>query len=279
MSLVLLTGGTGFVGRQVLDALSKAGVRVRTVIRSGSEARLASVATIADVIVTPDLFLESEAWWESTCRGVDRVAHVAWYAEPGKYLESPKNAVCLEGTMKLARGALAAGVRRFVGIGTCFEYDVAGGELSVDSPLRPWTAYGMAKVAAFEELSRLLPAQGVSFAWCRLFYLYGEGENESRLAPYLHRRLAAGQTAELTTGEQIRDYLDVTEAGRRIAAVVMGNGTGPINVCSGIPTTVRQFAESIADQYGRRDLLQFGARPTNPTDPAKVVGIVHATGS
>jgi dTDP-6-deoxy-L-talose 4-dehydrogenase (NAD+) len=209
---------------------------------------------------------------------VDRVVHVAWYAEPGKYLESPRNTACFEGTMALARGAVAAGVRRFVGVGTCFEYDVAAGELSVDSPLRPWTAYGVAKVAAYEGLSRLFAAHGVSLAWCRLFYLYGEGENENRLAPYLHRRLAAGQPAELTTGEQIRDYLDVAEAGRRIAAVAMSDLTGPINVCSGVPTTVRQFAESIADQYGRRDLLHFGVRPDNPNDPAKVVGITHATG-
>lgn len=279
MSLVLLTGGTGFVGRQVLAALDKAGVRVRAVIRSGSGERLAQVAALEDVVVTPDLFMESEAWWERTCRGVDSVVQVAWYAEPGEYLESPKNAVCLEGTMKLARGAVAAGIRRFVGIGTCFEYDVSGGILSIDSPLRPWTAYGTAKVAAYEELSRLLPAQGVSFAWCRLFYLYGEGEDENRLAPYVHRRLAAGQAVELTTGEQIRDYLDVAEAGRRIAAVAMSDRTGPINICSGVPMTVRQFAESIADQYGRRDLLHFGARPTNPADPAKVVGIAHAPGT
>lgn len=277
MSVVLLTGGTGFVGRQVLVALDKAGARVRAVIRSGSEARLPNVAALEDVIVTPDLFLESEAWWERTCRGVDRVVHVAWYAETGKYLESPKNAVCLQGTLKLARGSVASGVRRFVGIGTCFEYDVSGGILSIDSPLRPWTAYGTAKVAAYEELSRLLLAQGVSFAWCRLFYLYGEGEDENRLAPYLHRRLAAGQTAELTTGEQIRDYLDVAEAGRRIAAVAMSDVTGPINVCSGVPTTVRQFAETIADYYGRRNLLHFGARPGNLNDPFKVVGIANMT--
>ena len=43
------------------------------------------------------------------------------------------------------------------------------------------------------------------------------------------------------------------------------------NVCSGTPTTIREIAEGIADQYGRRDLLKFGKRPCNFLDPPKVI--------
>ena len=119
---------------------------------------------------------------------------VAWYAEPGQYLQSPKNSECLAGTLLLAEGASQAGVRRFVGVGTCFEYDLDLGLLGVDAPLKPTTPYAEAKAAAFTALSRLLPARDVEFVWCRLFYLYGEGEDERRLVPYLHARLrAAGQ--------------------------------------------------------------------------------------
>ena len=109
----------------------------------------------------------------------------------------------------LRKAAAEAKVRRFVGIGTCFEYDLSAGHLSVETALRPSTPYAEAKAAAFAELSRLLPQQGVEFAWCRLFYLYGEGEDERRLVPYLRGKLMAGEPAELTSGKQIRDYLDV----------------------------------------------------------------------
>ena len=94
------------------------------------------------------------------------------------------------------------GVKRFTGIGTCFEYDLAAGALSVHSPLRPLTPYAGAKTAAFMALSQWLPRQGVEFAWCRLFYLYGEGENERRLVPYLRAKLMAGEPAELTSGRR-----------------------------------------------------------------------------
>ena len=272
-ALILMTGATGFVGRQVLRELAERNCRVRAVVRAGTQDRLSPPAAIEKIVATPDLWSESAAWWADVCRSVDTVIHVAWYAEPGAYLQSPKNLECLAGTLRLAQGATQAKVRRFVGIGTCFEYDLSAGHLSVHTPLRPSTPYAEAKAAAFTELSRMLLQQGVEFAWCRLFYLYGEGENERRFVPYLRSKLMAREPAELTSGQQIRDYLDVRDAGRMIVETALGTVQGPVNICSGVAVTIRQLAERIADEYGRRDLLRFGARPDNLVDPPCVVGV------
>jgi dTDP-6-deoxy-L-talose 4-dehydrogenase (NAD+) len=78
---------------------------------------------------------------------------------------------------------------------------------------------------------------------------------------------------ELSSGTQIRDYLDVYEAAQMVADVALGQQEGPVNICSGRPVTVREVAERIADEFGRRDLLRFGVRPDNPVDPPYVVGI------
>ena len=268
--VILLTGTTGFVGRQILRALAERGCRVRAVVRQG---RTVTSGAIESIVTSPDIFGESAAWWASVCYGIDTVIHAAWYAEPGHYLHSPKNADCLAGTLRLAQGAIDAGVRRFVGIGTCFEYDLTGGHLSVETPLEPTTPYAHAKADAFAALTRMLPPRDVEFAWCRLFYLYGEGEDARRLVPYLHARLSAGEPAELSSGNQVRDFLDVREAGRMIAGAALGGRQGPINICSGTPITVRALAERIADEYGRRDLLRFGARSDNVVDPPVVVGV------
>ncbi len=141
------------------------------------------------------------------------------------------------------------------------------------TPLRPTTPYAGAKAAAFQALSTWLPVQQVEFVWCRLFYLFGEGEDERRLVPYLRKTLAAGEPALLTSGLQIRDFLDVREAGHWVAQAALGTVQGPVNIASGTPITVRQLAEQIADEYGRRDLLRFGAREDNQVDPPCVVGI------
>ena len=271
--LILLTGAAGFVGRQVLRALGERGCRVRPVVRVGKQETLARGAAIDTIVASPDIFAESAAWWARACSGADAVIHAAWYAEPGQYLQSPKNQDCLSGTLRLAEGAVQAKVRRFVGIGTCFEYDLNAGRLSIETPLRPSTPYGQAKVDAFNALSAALPRQGVAFAWCRLFYLYGEGEDSRRLVPYVRDRLQAGEPAELSSGSQVRDFLDVREAARMIVDVALGSQEGPVNICSGKPVTVRELAERIADEFGRRDLLRFGARPDNPVDPPCVVGV------
>jgi dTDP-6-deoxy-L-talose 4-dehydrogenase (NAD+) len=271
-AVILLTGATGFVGRQVLRALAERGCPVRAVVRAGKQSKGA-----AETVVSRDIFAESAAWWADACRGADTVIHAAWYAEPGLYLQSPKNIDCVKGTLRLAQGAIDAKVKRFVGVGTCFEYDLRAGHLSVATPLKPTTPYAQAKADAFTALSQLLPANGVEFCWCRLFYLYGEGEGDGedarRLVPYLRAKLKAGEPAELSSGTQIRDFLDVREAGRMIAEAALGRVQGPVNICSARPVTVRALAERIADEYGRRDLLRFGARADNLVDPSVVVGI------
>lgn len=264
--MILITGGTGFLGRQIVRAALDRGSPVRVVSRKRSGEK------DVETVLTEDAFAESQDWWQRTLAGVETVIHAAWYTEPGKCLTSPRNLDCLQGTLVLAKACVQAKVRRFVGIGTCFEYDLSQGLLDIHTPLRPETLYAAAKAASFLALQAHFASTGVSFAWARPFYLYGEGEDPRRLFPYLHERLSAGEPAELTRGTQIRDYLDVRVAGRMLCEVAAGYLTGPVNICSGVPVTVRQMAESIADHYGRRDLLRFGARPDNLTDPACVIG-------
>jgi len=145
--------------------------------------------------------------------------------------------------------------------------------MTIDTPLAPNTLYAVCKAAAYQVLRCFLGEENTSFAWCRIFYLYGEGEDERRLVPYIRRQLEAGQDVLLTRGDQVRDFIDVKDAARMIADVALGREQGAVNICSGEAVTVRQLAERIADEYGRRELLRFGARPENIFDPPRVVGV------
>lgn len=272
---MLLTGATGFVGKQVLKALLLQMEEVTLVVRTGGEKKIPK--KIKTVYETADLFSEPVEWWINVCKDIDIIIHLAWYAEPGKYLLSEKNIECLQGTLTIAKAAVASSVKRFVGIGTCFEYDLTSGVLSTDTSLMPTTPYAAAKAATFLALSQYLPNQNMEFLWCRLFYLYGEGEDERRLVPYIRTKLEKNQIAELTSGNQIRDFMNVTIAGQNIVDYAFGTIQGAINVCTGVPVTVRQLAEKIADDCGSsRELLQFGVRPDNLVDPPCVVGVKSA---
>lgn len=273
---VLLTGATGFVGRQIHKALVRQGDRVRAVVRACTTARLGFPA---QVIETPDLFAQDAAFWGQAAQGVDAVIHAAWIATPGLYLTSPANLDCVRGTLALAQGVAAARVPHLIGIGTCFEYALPGDHLTVDALLGPDTLYATAKLSTFQMLTAFFAGSEVNcettFSWARLFYLHGEGEHPSRLVAHIKAKLAAGEVARLSAGTQVRDFLDVEVAGAMVARIVESRQPGAINICSGVPVTVRQLAERTADALGRRDLLEFGSAPPRPGDPTAVVGVCN----
>ena len=272
MKKILITGGTGFVGRQIVRSLSKRNVEITLVVRNGKENAVENIASVKKVITSQDIFVESRNWWANACEGIDTVIHAAWYVESGQYLESEKNADCLIGSVELVRGAACAKVARFIGVGTCFEYELSTSRLSIQTPLKPLTTYAAAKTSLFTFCSTYLPSRGTDFAWCRLFYLYGEGEDERRLVPYIRHKISKGEVAELTDGKQIRDYMDVSQVGDQIAEVALGTEVGPLNICSGLATTVRDLAEKIAEDYGRPDLLLFGGKDKRISEPPCVYG-------
>lgn len=270
MTQIFVTGGTGFVGRHVCGQLSAAGFDVTAIVRQGSAGRLPD--GLAHVVEVDDVFTQTPAWWADLFTKDAHVIHLAWTATPGEYINDPANLGCLAGTLALAQAAVAAGVAKVTGIGTCIEYRMGDSPLQTDTPLEPKSPYAGAKAAAFTALSTSLAQTETDFAWCRLFYLFGEGEHPSRLVAHLHERLSQGQPVNLSQGLQIRDFLDVDEGARRIILAALGDVSGPVNICSGEGISVRALATRIAERYDQVSLLNFGARPDNPFDPAYVVG-------
>ena len=270
---ILLTGASGFVGRQIARSLVEAGHRPLLVLRPGGFARVRLEPEDADIVETPDLFAESAGWWDEALAGVDTVIHAAWYVEPGKYLDSPENTRCVEGSLRLAEAAARAAVRHFIGIGTCFEYRLPNDHITADAEVGPVTLYAAAKLSLLHMLQKRFAGSATTLTWARLFYLFGEGEHPARLFPMLHRKLAAGENVQLTSGDKLRDFLDVAEAGAMIAGLVETGQAGVVNICSGKAVTIREIAEEIADRHGRRDLLTFGTATVHPRDPMAVVGV------
>ena len=273
LGTILLTGANGFVGRQIFNAFRKRGIPLRLVLRPNRQEMFANLPGIESIHLTDDMFAESREWWCNVTRDTDMIVHSAWYAEPGKYLMSPLNLQCLKGTLTIAQAAATSGVRRFMGLGTCLEYDLSDGYLSIETPLDPQTPYAAAKTAAFLMLSNYFRQTDISFAWGRLFFLYGEGEDPRRLVPYIRSQLAQGKPAALTSGEQVRDYMDVRDAAEMIVNAALNNISGPLNISSGKGRTVRELAEEIAAEFGRPDLLHFGAKKDRANEPPCIVGI------
>ena len=278
-SRILLTGATGFIGRNLLKSFSKLGVKVDVIVRSGYKSNFPSSARISKVIETTNLFNHDCVWWASLCKSYSTVIHLAWYVEPGHYFDSNKNIECLIGSLSLIEGARKAGVKKFIGVGTCYEYDLKKKRLSAEtSPLRPTTLYGASKLSLFTVLSQLFNTQENTFLWCRVFFLLPNKNDEiiysenQRLGDYIKSRISKNEPVFLTSGTQIRDYLYVEDATDMMAKAILQNKTGAINICSGVPRTVRDVAEEIAIAMGRPELLNFGSKIPQKNDPEYILG-------
>lgn len=273
---VLVTGAGGFIGAHIARLLVQQGHSVFIIARPGSPLKRLSDcidglevrrADLSDSAAVRQIVLEARP---------DCAIHSAWYAVPGRYWTAPENLDCVAMSLSLAQILASSGCRRLVGIGSCFEYDYDYGYLSESlTPLKPRTLYAASKDATRSVLELFCSGASVSFAWTRVFYVYGPGEQESRLVPSVVLALMRGTAAKCTEGFQVRDYLCVEDVASAIAAVAQSKFEGTVNVGSGEPVTVRAIVQLLGEALGRTDLLAFGAIKTNPVDPPFVLADIR----
>jgi nucleoside-diphosphate-sugar epimerase len=271
VSRVLVTGASGFVGHNALAPLAALGLEVHA-LSSREQPGGAPVAAWhrADL-------LERGAGEELVHRvAPEHLLHFAWYAEPGKYWTSPENVRWVEASLALLRAFHAEGGRRAVVAGTCAEYDWNHGFLSEGvTPLRPATLYGRSKNSLREVAEAFAAEAGLGLAWGRIFFLYGPREHPGRLVSSVARALVAGEEAPTSEGSQVRDFLHVEDVAGAFCALLLADVTGPVNIGSGVPVTVRQVVEEVARAAGRPELVRAGALPQRENEPPLIVADVR----
>jgi nucleoside-diphosphate-sugar epimerase len=269
---VLVTGATGFVGSQVVRQLLASDVEVAALVRPGSDRRRLEGINGGIRLLEADL-QDSEA--VAKCLARSRPAaciHAAWYAEPGKYLVAPENLDSLQASLGLLEELARAGCEHVVGVGTCFEYQMASTPLREDSPTNPTTLYAASKLAFSLVAGQRLAQLGIRLAWARLFYIYGPFEDSRRLVPAAISALSDGRDFATTSGEQVRDYMHIADVASGLCALSREQLAGAFNVCSGEPVTIAGLMQNLGDLVGRPELIRLGAFPNREWDPVYVCG-------
>ncbi len=271
---VLLTGASGFIGRQTIAPLLDRGCEVHAVGSTVTDNRARWYrADLLDQAARRHLIAAVRP---------DALLHAAWVTQHGTYWTSPLNLDWVSASLDLVRAAAEQGTRRILIVGSCAEYDwrtPPARPWREDDPRHPATLYGTAKDTLHRLTAAFAAQTGIALVWARLFHLYGPHEAPSRLVPTLLAALRAGTRAQTGPADAMRDVMHVADAGRALAHLLASDATGAFNVASGRPMTIGDLAARVARIGGRPDLQAVATRPgTEPQAILADVTRLKATG-
>lgn len=257
---VLVTGGAGFIGSHLVEALDAAGHEVRVLddLSAGHRANLAALLSRIDLRVAD---IRDAAAVRAAAAGCDRVFHLAARVSVPYSIEHPQEThdVNLQGTLNVLLAARAAGVRRVVIASSSAVYgdpvEQPVRESTLPTPLSPYAVHKLCSEHYLFVFQRLYGLEGVAL---RFFNVYGPRQDPS--SPYsgvisvFARRVLAGETPTVYgDGEQTRDFVyvgDVADALQRAGEVPAAAGLA-LNIGCGRRTSLNQLLAVLARLAGR----------------------------
>ena len=273
----MVTGGAGFIGSHLVDALLARGDDVHVVdnLATGSRANLASAATLYE------LDIRDEALEELAARARPEVVfHLAAQADVGTSVERPAfdADVNVIGTVRVLESARTAGARVvFTSSGGAI-YGECERPAREDDDLQPLSPYGASKLAGEEYLATWNRLHGASHVACRLANVYGPRQLASLeggvVAIFLDRLRDGQETVIFGDGEQTRDFVHVGDVVAGLLAAARASTGGVYNIGSGVATSIREVHRLCAEAAGvgqepRFDTARPGDLRNSVIDPSR----------
>lgn len=258
---VLVTGGAGFIGSNLVQALSAERTGVVDDLSSGKRDNLMPDVWFRQMDILdpglPGAFVEFAP---------DVVVHLAAQPSVAESLRDPARdwAVNVEGTRAVASAAATSGARLMLSASSAAVYgDPVELPLLETAQKAPMSPYGRSKQAAESVIAEVLAGTRTDFASLRFANVYGprqDAQGEGGVVAVFCASLAAGVPPVIHgSGEQTRDFIFVGDiVGAILAALAHegarlceGDGSGPAyNISTGSATSINQLARLIADEAG-----------------------------
>src|SRR6185437_10384060 len=271
MSRVLVTGSTGFVGRELCSTLAAAGFTVRGVVRT--EGR--SPADCAETVVVKNI--DGATQWSPALDGVESVVHLAAKAHVTRRSTPSAEYIALNanGTQALAAASAAAGVRRFVYLSSV----KVNGSSTTDRPFRaddeaqPDGPYGHSKWLAEKYLAQVSMRSRMEPVIVRPPLVYGPGvkANFRSLLTWVER----GWPLPFAAIQNRRSLVSIWNLADLIVTILRhrGSAEGTWMVSDGNDLSTPALIELIAAAMGRHPRLL-----PIPTNILRTVGLLGALG-
>ena len=253
----LVTGGAGFIGSNLVDALIARGDEVTVVddISTGRRENLEDAIGAGAELVEADV-RDAEAL-SGACERArpEAIFHLAAQIDVRRSVDDPVHdmQVNVGGTINVLKAALASGASRFVNTSTGGAIYGEGQILPAPEshPVAPEAPYGQSKFAAegYCELFRRL--HGLSTVSVRYGNVYGPRQDplgEAGVIAIFCGRLLAGERPTIFgDGRQTRDYVYVGDVVEANLAAVASDAVGPVNIGTGVQTSVLDLVDVLSE--------------------------------
>ena len=265
MKNIVITGGTGFFGMNLVEELLERGYFLTVTVRPGSEHNQRLPASERLTVIENDIgeIEKLPKLLENRIGGpipeYDTFYHLAWRGGRNDIEAQLEN---VRDSLKALETAALLGCKRFICSGSQAEYGVTEGIITEEEPCCPVTAYGAAKASACY-LTRVKAGQlGTDWIWGRIFSLIGKYEPFGRMLPDLIEKLRKGEEAHLSSCEQFWDYLDAKDAAKAFILLGEKGRAGEIyNVAAGARRKLREYVGETAEFFNKDAAIVYGDDP------------------
>jgi UDP-glucose 4-epimerase len=262
---VLVTGGAGFIGSHLVDALVSRGDDVAVVdnLSVGVRENLAQHASNPRVTLHVADILDKTAM-RSLVAGHDVVFHLATQClRLSLFDPEAVHRINTEGTLNVLLAAAAAGVHRFVYVSSSEVFGTAREvPMSEDHPFDPTTIYGASKLAGELYAAAVRRTHGLATVIVRPFNTYGprshfEGAYGELIPKFVVRITNGRRPIIFGDGEQTRDFTHVSDTVAGIVAASDADALigSSVNVARGQEVTVNEIARLVLRACDREDLV------------------------
>ncbi|MFL5244732.1 MAG: SDR family oxidoreductase [Gemmataceae bacterium] len=254
MSISLVTGGAGFIGSHLVEALLARGKKVR-VLDNFSTGDRANLQDVRDQIEVIDGDITEPDTVRAAMRGVDFVFHQAALASVPRSVADPlaTHRACVDGTLNVLMAAREARVRRLVYAASSSAYgDSERLPKRESDPTAPRSPYAVSKLAGEHYCAAFFNVYGLETVRLRYFNVFGPRQAPdspyAAVVPVFIRAMLAGRSPTLHgDGLQSRDftYIDDVIQANLLAAEAPGVGGRLYNVACGRRTTLLEIVERL----------------------------------
>lgn len=265
---IILTGGTGFIGKHVVNELLKFQDTQIAIIGTNKinfiNCKFPESVTFIQYDINNDF--NDELIFE--LKKYDTLIHLAWQGLPN-YNSLIHIEINLMSQYRFIKNVVKIGIKNITITGTCMEYGLQNGELSTTFPTFPSTPYSIAKDSLHKFIRLLKKEYDFNIKWLRLFYMYGVGQSEKSIFSLLKKSVEMKEsTFKMSGGEQLRDYLPVEVVAEKIVNFAFDSKTdGVFNICSGKPISIRNLVEKIIKDNDYKIDLELGYYPYLDYEP------------